>query len=429
MRVARRRLLAASAAGAGCVLATGCVRREPAALRFWAMGREGEVAGALVEGFERENPGVRVRVEQLPWSAAHEKLLTAFAGDATPDLAQMGNTWLAEMAALGAIAPLEPWLQATPSVDPADHFPGIWATNQVGGAVVGIPWYVDTRLLFVRRDLLAQAGFTDMPEDWAGWRRCLAAVKAGGVATPILLPINEFEPLLALALQQEEPVLREEGRHGNFSGPGFRRALDFYLGLFRDGYAPGVTHNQVSNLWQEFDRGMFAMFVSGPWNIGELQRRLPAARQRHWGTAALPGPTGPGASIAGGSSLVLFRRSRMQPLAWRLVEYLSRPHVQAEFHQLTGNLPPRRSSWAIAGRDGRALQDEPHARAFRLQLGRVRAAPAVPEWERIVQTMQAQAAQAVHGRLSAQEAVRALDTRVDAILEKRRWMLARGARG
>lgn len=49
----------------------------PTTLRFWAMGREGEVVQALAVDFERENPGVRVDVQQIPWSAAHEKLLTA----------------------------------------------------------------------------------------------------------------------------------------------------------------------------------------------------------------------------------------------------------------------------------------------------------------------------------------------------------------
>ena len=139
------------------------------------MGREGEVAAELVAGFERENPGVRVRVEKLPWSAAHEKLLTAFAGDATPDVAQMGNTWLPEMAALGAIEPLQPFLETTPSINPEDHFAGIWQTNRVNGVMVGMPWYVDTRLLFYRRDLLQQVGFAKPPADWDEWQRCLAA--------------------------------------------------------------------------------------------------------------------------------------------------------------------------------------------------------------------------------------------------------------
>ena len=35
----------------------------------------------------------------------------------------------------------------------------IWATNMIRGRVYGIPWYVDTRVLFYRTDLLANAGF------------------------------------------------------------------------------------------------------------------------------------------------------------------------------------------------------------------------------------------------------------------------------
>ncbi len=75
-------------------------------IKFWAMGREGEIVPELLKGFERENPGVRVMVQQVPWTAAHEKLLTAFAGGTLPDVAQMGNTWIAEFAALDAIARL-----------------------------------------------------------------------------------------------------------------------------------------------------------------------------------------------------------------------------------------------------------------------------------------------------------------------------------
>eukprot|EP01041_Mallomonas_annulata_P027311 gene27311-48869_t len=47
----------------------------------------------------------------------------------------------------------------------------------------------------------------------------------GSLATPLLLPTNEFEPLLALALQQPSEVLREGGRFGNFASDDFRRAL------------------------------------------------------------------------------------------------------------------------------------------------------------------------------------------------------------
>jgi multiple sugar transport system substrate-binding protein len=110
--------------------------------------------------------------------------------------------------------------------------------------------------------------------------------------------------------------------------------------------------------------------------------------------------------------------------AWRLIEYLSDPAVQVRFHELSGNLPPRRTAW----RDER-LADDLYAKAFRNQLERARPPPAVPEWERIVTEMQLTAEQVVHGNLDIDTATRQLDRRVDAILEKRRWMLAHGRRG
>src|ERR1700741_168994 len=116
-------------------------------VRFWAMGREGEVVEALVPEFERRNPGIRVQVQQIPWTAAHEKLLTAFVGGATPDVAQLGNTWVPEFQALGALEPLDARAGASPSVRRGDYFEGIWDTNVIEGRTYGLPWYVDTRVL------------------------------------------------------------------------------------------------------------------------------------------------------------------------------------------------------------------------------------------------------------------------------------------
>jgi multiple sugar transport system substrate-binding protein len=137
-------------------------------------------------------------------------------------------------------------------------------------------------------------------------------------------------------------------------------------------------------------------------------------------TAPLPGPDGPGASTAGGSSLVIFRSSRHAAAAWRLIEYLSQPAVQVRFYALTGNLPPRRSAW----RDAQLA--DPYARAFLEQLERARPAPKVPEWERIVREMQLTAEQVVRAGADIDQATSALDHRVDAMLAKRRWMLVRG---
>ena len=427
LRIAARLAGALSLILLSLVVLSGCAPSpsDRQTIRFWVMGSEGEVIAQLIPEFERANPDVRVRIQQVPWTAAHEKLLTAFAGDSLPDLCQLGNTWLPEFVALRAVDPLDSRVAASRTIAAADYFPGIWNTNVVDGQLYGVPWYVDTRLLFYRKDLLAAAGIDSPPRSWAEWERAMAALKkregkdSGDYA--ILLPLNEFEPLLALALQQDEPLLRDHESRGAFAGPGFRRALDFYSTIFRNGWAPAVGGGEISNVWTEFGRGRFAFYISGPWNMGEFRRRLPPERQGDWMTAPLPGPNGPGASTAGGASLVVFRSSRHPDAAWRLVEFLSDPATQLRFHELTGNLPPRRSAW----RDPR-LADDPHARAFREQLERVRPAPKIPEWERIVTEMQIVAEQVARGRMNVEQAGRELDRRVDAMLEKRRWLLARG---
>src|SRR5687768_18395684 len=93
-RAALRAIAGAASLPAGC----GRTASAGTVLRYWAMGREREVVTELVPEFERVNPGIRVKVQQLPWTAAHAKLLAAFAGDAPPDVCQVGNTWIPELA-------------------------------------------------------------------------------------------------------------------------------------------------------------------------------------------------------------------------------------------------------------------------------------------------------------------------------------------
>jgi multiple sugar transport system substrate-binding protein len=408
---------------AGCGRGAG----EGVTLRFWGMGREGEVVAELVRDFERENPGVRVDVQQIPWGAAHEKLLTAHVGGSTPDLAQLGNTWVPEFAALRAIAPLGGRVEGSTDVGRDDYFPGIWDTNVVDGELFGVPWYVDTRVLFYRRDLLREAGWDSIPGSWAEWRRAMEDVKrlGDGRRFAIFLPTNEYTPWIVLGQQAGSPLLAEGDTRGAFSAPEYRRAADFYLGVFRAGLAPVVMGQSIANRYQEFERGTFAMYISGPWDLGEFGRRLSPAMQDSWGTAPLPGPDGPasGLSTAGGSSLVLFRRTRHPEEAWRLLEFLSRPEQQLRFYRLTGSLPARRSAWTDS-----ALVHDPRIRAFRIQLERAVPTPKVPEWEQISLKLQHAVEGMVLGGVPADSGLAALDREVDRILEKRRWLLERDRR-
>lgn len=392
---------------------------------FWAMGREGELVRELTEAFERENPDVRVRVQQVPWSAAHEKLLTAYAGDAMPDVVQLGNTWVPEFVALDAIAELDGWIDASPSLARADFFEGILETNEIDGHLWAVPWYVDTRLLFYRSDLLERLD-REPPRSWTEWREVMAEIDRAvdPDADAILLPTNEWAPIVILALQLDAELLRGDAECGNFRSPAFREALAFYMSMFEDGLASRAASGQISNLYQEFANGRFSMLISGPWNLGEFGRRLPAPMQDAWATAPMPSPDGsyPGVSLAGGASLAVHRRSEHPEAAWRLIEFLSATPWQIRFHRSSGNLPARTAAW-----DDPVLSDNPRTRAFLQQLSRLRSTPKIPEWEQIASALIRRLEPLVRGDGTIEATVEALDADVDAILEKRRWLLARAA--
>lgn len=389
-------------------------------LRFWTMGREGEVVAPLVREFERLHPGVRVDIQQMPWTAAHEKLLTAHVGGTSPDISQLGNTWIYELAMLGAIQPLDSLLDPGSPIRAEAYFPGIWSTNFVGDTLFGVPWYVDTRVLFYRTDLLERAGVEEVPDTWEAWRAAMVQVQeaSGPRQWAMFLPTNEWMQPAILGLQNGSTLTDSAGRTGAFSQPAFREAFEFYIGLFQDDLAPPMGNADVANVWQEFSRGTFAMYITGPWNLGEFRRRLPDSLQDKWSTAPLPGPDGPGVSFAGGSSLVVFRSSEHPREAMALVEFLSLPSSQARFFHLSGNLPPRRDAWQDS-----ALANDPKVQAFREQLERVASLPHVPEIELILTRLYEQSERAIRGNVPVPVVLTDLDNQVDRILEKRRWVL------
>ena len=420
-----------SSCALAALLAVAACDREPGkrAVRFWGLGREGEVVKELLPAFRKRYPDVRVEVQQIPWTAAHEKLLTAFVGESLPDVAQIGNTWLPEFRTLGALEDLGPRVARSAVVAPESYFPGIWDTNLVEGVLCGVPWYVDTRALFYRKDLLKAAGVAAPPKTWDEWLDAMRKVKAhGGPGRwAVLLPTDEWAQPVIFGLQKGASLLTADGGNAAFRTREFREAATFYVNMFREGLAPALANTQIANVYQEFAAGDFAMYVTGPWNLGEFRRRLPASMKDLWTTAPLPaaeedGSGVPGVSLAGGSSLVLFRTSKRGDDAWKLIEFLSEPAQQVRFYALAGDLPARRDAWTDP-----LLSGDAEARAFEEQLQHVTATPRIPEWEQIAQKVAEHLEPAIRGVATVDAALASLDKDVSALLTKRRWVLGRKA--
>lgn len=401
----------------------GCAKKNNSVLEitFWAMGAEGEHVGQLIPEFERTHPNVKIDLQVIPWSSAHEKLLTAFAGQSTPDVCQMGNTWIPEFQAIGALMPLDSLVSHSKIIESANYFPGIWQTNLIGNTIYGVPWYVDTRLLFYRSDILAKAGYPTAPQTCTEWRDAAQKIKQQNpqnYAAFFSLVMNDYMIPVILIQQNDGQLLKENNCRAAFDDSKTVEALEFYLSFFAEDLAP-KNMTGVNNIFQAFSQGYFSMMITGPWNVNELRKRAPEIAGR-WNTAVLPGMKSR-SSVAGGASLVVFNTCKHSTEAWQFIEYLSEVQQQIEFFRLTNDLPAVKSAWQAP-----EIQADAQVQPFYEQLEHAVPMPQIPEWEQIAVKIQQHLEPVIFGKRKLPEAIQLLNQDADRILEKRRWLLENG---
>jgi multiple sugar transport system substrate-binding protein len=392
-------------------------------IKFWAMGSEAEQISKILPEFEKRFPDIKVKVQQIPWTAAQEKLITAFASDNTPDICQLGNTWIPQFASLNAIISLDKFIANSEIVKPEKFFSGIWETNIIENKVYGIPWYVDTRLMFYRKDVFERAGFRSPPKNWNELYSLCKRIKETQKTKdkfPIFIPTNEWNSFIIFGLQAGAELLKDENTRGNFSSKEFKEAFDYLIRFHKENLTPfGMM--QVTNVYQAMAEEYISIYFSGPWNIPEFKKWMTGELADKWATAPMPGYLNeyPGVSLAGGSSLVIFKDSRYKDEVWKLIEFLSEPEIQLKVYKVTNNLPAVIQVWQDT-----SLSNDIYMKAFYQQLQNVVSAPKIPEWEQIVfSKLQQYAEFAARGVMTTEEALKKLDEDADRILEKRRWLV------
>ncbi len=403
----------------------GCSSEEKSniTLVFWAMGVEGEYVSTLIKEFERKNPEIKVVIQQIPWTAAQEKLITAYASNMLPDIFQLGNTWIPQFKSLLALENLDGYIKSSSVINSNNYFRGIWETNIIDSSVYGIPWYVDTRVLFYRSDILRKAGFNEPPKTWNELYTISKKVKKvldANYKYPIYISINDWSPYIIFGMQNRASILKNNNCYGNFSSPEFKEAFDYLLRYHREKLSP-IGISQVTNIYQAFHDEYIAMFFSGPWSIKEIKRWMVDSLSNCWSIAPMPakGDKYPGLSLAGGSSLVINRKSNYKSAAWRLIEFLSLKDSQIKFYELVNDLPAVKNAWLSS-----PLDKDKFVHVFFRQFENVKSTPKIPEWEQIVFSKLPQYVEyVVRGKMNVSDALKYLDKDVNKILEKRRWLL------
>ncbi|HEY5882889.1 MAG TPA: extracellular solute-binding protein [Nakamurella sp.] len=274
-------------------------------LTVWAQGAEGEKLPALLAEFEAANPGVTVEVTAIPWDAAHNKYQTAIAGGQTPDIAQMGTTWMGDFADAFDPAPAE--------FEEAGFFPGSVKSTDVNGTTVGVPWYVDTRVVFYRTDLAEQAGYSTFPTNYEDFKAMAKALqeKAGAEWGIQLLAggRDSFQSTLPFGWSGGAELMSADNAAWTLDTPEWTEALSYYQSFFTEGIADPAPNTQAGTAESTFIDGSAPMMISGPYQIGNLEKAGGAEFAGKYAVALMP-KNKSATSFVGGSNLAVFKEAR-----------------------------------------------------------------------------------------------------------------------
>jgi multiple sugar transport system substrate-binding protein len=372
-------------------------------ITVWAMGTEGEKLTVLAKDFEAANPGAKVNVTAVPWDSAHDKISTAIAANTTPDVSMIGTTWMGEFAKTGA-------LDKTPSAfDKSAFFPGAWDTSVVNGTSYGVPWYVETRLIYYRTDLAQKAGVPAPTSQQQLTDFATAMKQKGGAQWGINLQpggTGSWQTFLPFVWQDGGDVTDSSGKW-TLDSPQMSQALDYYKSFFTGKLAPGAL--QPGELESMFVAGKIGAFVSGPWHIGILKEQGGANFEQKFDVALMPKEQA-GTSFVGGSDLAVFKGSKNRDSAWKFVQYLSQPQVQVKWYQTASDLPSVQSAW-----DDSSLSGDKFLSKFGEQLKDAKSPPAIPTWEQVAAVIDGEVEKATIGNTSAADAVKAMQQQATSI--------------
>ncbi|WP_438354230.1 extracellular solute-binding protein [Microbacterium sp. CJ88] len=377
---------------------------EPATgtLTMWAMGAEGEKLPEFVKTFEQANPGVKVEVTAIPWDAAYNKFQTAIAAGNTPDLAMVGSTWMADFTDAFSSVPTD--------LATDDFFTGSMTTNKVADRTVGVPWYVDTRVLYYRTDLAKQAGWDKAPTTWEELKQLASDYKTKAGATfGMRLPAGNdaFQGTLWMPWSNGGEIT--DGSKWTLDTPQMVEAYDYYQSFYTDGLAD--PNADIASGAQEagFVDGSTPMLIDGPFMRGSLATIGGADFSSKYATAVVPAKDS-SVSFSGGANLVVFNKGENQRSAWKLAQWLTQPETQVSWYQASGDLPSTQTAWKDS-----TLTGDANLATFGTQLETARPTPVTTTWVQVGAAADQALELIRRGQSTPKDALADLQSKADAI--------------
>lgn len=175
--------LALGAALSGSLRMPAALAQDSANLEFWDMvwgpPEYIDTGTALTEQFSEENPDIQVEYRSTPWANWYQTFATAIGAGTAPDVSTGAGYQAVQFYDQGAIATLDDLIaefEADGSLD--DFLPGTIDRMRYDDHYVAMPWAIDIRIPYYRKDIFEEAG-VEVPTTWEEFAAAAEALTTG----------------------------------------------------------------------------------------------------------------------------------------------------------------------------------------------------------------------------------------------------------
>lgn len=344
---------------------------------FWYGGDGDTDIKPIIQDFTKET-GIKVKIQSIPWSQYNDKLLTAAASKSGPDLIDMGTTSVPNFVSSGSLMDISSVIKQDKNLQPDNFFKGNVQTTQVKGKYYAVPWYTETRVLFYRKDLLEQVGSNQPPKNWNELYDAAEKLSKRSGKDMYGFSINQGEPTFGfmMARQNGATLLNDKGQP-EFNQQPMVETMSYLQKFVKNGLSP--KDDLKLNIGESFGgNGPQPMFVSGPWMIKSIAQDA-GLKDSQWGVAQLPAGKDNNMSSTGGGDLAVFKYTKHQAAAIKLMKFLSQRQNQLKYYKNSNSLPALKDAWTDQSLQGEKVQ------VIRQQLNNSEPMPMIKQWDQIGQ--------------------------------------------
>lgn len=294
----------------------------------------------IIENFNAENDDVQVEYLGLPKDDAKSKIDAAIAANDTPDLASLQTSWLPEFSVREALYPLDDFF-ADSELNSVINEGAIEFNKAIvnDGALYGVPYTQNLDILWVRDDLLEEAGVKE-PETWEEFFTAIEDMTSddmfgytirGGAGGSLQLQ------RLMYAYSGITEYVTEEGK-ATVNDPLHHEFVERYFNLYETNTPQGDITNGYKEMVAAFDTGKAAILHHNIGSFGEHSEALEPDQFK-----AIPLPVSiEGNYVAEGGNTIgisIFAGSDHPEEAFRFIEFANNAESQSIWNQEVGQIP------------------------------------------------------------------------------------------